>query len=58
VELPSGVWANRPVREVAIFADRYEMTISLLVFDDADAMPEGWEDEPVEDTFDRFAVGN
>jgi hypothetical protein len=52
--LPSGVWANRPVREVAIFADKYEMTISLLVFEDLGVMPLEWIEEEVEDTFDRF----
>lgn len=58
VVLPAGVWANRPTREVAIFADQYEMTISLLVFDDIGVMPDGWEDEEVEDTFDRFTAKN
>ena len=53
--LPAGVWCDRPAREIAIFADRYEMTISLLVFEDTGALPDGWEDEEVEDTFDRFS---
>ena len=52
--LPAGIWCDRPTREVAIFADHYEMTISLLVFDDLGNLPDGWEDEEVEDTFDRF----
>ena len=56
LDLPSGVWWSRPVREVAIFADSYEMTISLLIFEDQDVLPEGWEDEIVEDTFDRFSI--
>jgi len=51
---PPGVWWNRPVREVAIFADHYEMTISLLIFEDYGILPDGWEDEEVEDTFERF----
>jgi Zn-dependent peptidase ImmA (M78 family) len=55
LDLAPGVWWNRPVREVAIFADNYEMTISLLVFEEFGALPDGWEDEEVEDTFDRFA---
>jgi hypothetical protein len=50
-----GVWWDRPSREVAIFADHYEMTISLLVFEEFGVMPDGWEDEEVEDTFDRFS---
>lgn len=54
VDLPPGVWTNRPVREVAIFADKYEMTISLLVFEDLGLMPLDWIEEEVEDTFDRF----
>lgn len=53
-DLPPGVWGNRPVREVAIFADQYEMTISLLVFEDYGVLPDGWESEEIEDAFDRF----
>lgn len=55
-DLPPGVWWNRPVREVAIFADHYEMTISLLIFEDHGVLPDGWEDDEVEDTVDRFAL--
>jgi hypothetical protein len=55
-DLPPGVWWNRPVREVAIFADHYEMTISLLIFEDHGVLPDGWEDDKVEDTVDRFAL--
>lgn len=54
IDLPPGVWANRPTREVAIFADKYEMTISLLVFEDLGAMPLDWIEEDVEDSFERF----
>jgi hypothetical protein len=54
-ELAPGVWWDRPTREVAIFADHYEMTISLLVFEELGVLPDGWEEEVVEDTFDRFA---
>jgi hypothetical protein len=53
-DLPPGVWWNLPTREVAIFADHYEMTISLLVFEDLDVLPDGWNEEEVEDAFDRF----
>jgi hypothetical protein len=53
--LRSGVWCNRPTREVSIFADNYEMTISLLVFEDLGVLPDGWEEEEVEDAFDRFS---
>lgn len=55
INLPPGVWWSRPTREVAIFADRYEMTISLLVFEELGVLPDGWEDEEVEDTYDRFS---
>lgn len=54
VNLAPGIWCDRGTREVAIFADHYEMTISLLVFEDSGALPHGWEEEEVEDTFDRF----
>ena len=53
-DLPAGIWHNGPCREIAIFADHYEMTISLLVFEELGILPDGWEDEEVEDAFDRF----
>ena len=54
LELPGDVWpTGTPTREMTIFADRYEMTISLLVMED-DQRGYDCEDEPVEDTFDRF----
>lgn len=52
--LAAGIWSNRPVREIAIFADHYEMTISLLIFDHDRMRGDGWRDEVVEDSFDRF----
>jgi hypothetical protein len=52
--LPPGIWCRRPTREVAIFADHYEMTISLLVFEELGELPDGWDDEETEDAFDRF----
>jgi len=51
---PPGIWWNRPTHEVAIFADHYEMTISLLVFEEHGYLPNGWEEEEVLDTFDMF----
>ena len=54
IELSPGIWCDRPTREIAIFADRYELTISLLVFEDTGALPDGWEDEEVDDALDRF----
>ena len=58
VNLPPGVWGTRPTCEVAIFADRYEMTISLLVFEAPDFIPMEFMDEEVEDSFDRFEKFN
>lgn len=52
--LPPGVWHSMAVREIAIFADRYEMTISLLIFDHDRTASDGWQDEQVEDALDRF----
>ncbi|CAM3305956.1 MULTISPECIES: ImmA/IrrE family metallo-endopeptidase [Sphingomonadaceae] len=54
--LDRSVWGGvSDVREMAIFADRYEMTISLLVFDDAEDSRTSWEQESdEEDAFDRF----
>jgi hypothetical protein len=52
--LAPGIWCDRPTHETAIFAERYEMTISLLVFEDAGVLPDGWEDEGVEDALHRF----
>lgn len=55
LQLDKSVWGGTTdVREMAIFADRYEMTISLLVFDENDSSFAGFEDEAVEDTYDRF----
>ncbi len=54
VNLPAGVWADRAVREVAIFADKYEMTISLLVFEKRDFSPSGWDADDEGDVLDRF----
>jgi len=53
-KLLAGIWNHMPVREIAIFADRYEMTISLLIFDHDRTRGDGWHDEEVEDTLDRF----
>lgn len=52
--LAAGVWSDAPVREIAIFADYYEMTISLLIFDHDRMRGDGWHEEVVEDSVDRF----
>lgn len=55
VSLAPNVWpVASETREMAIFADRYEMTISLLVFDKADSRGADWNSEAEEDTYDRF----
>ena len=56
IELPANTWpVASEVREMAIFADRYEMTISLLVFGEGDLRGNELEaDETDEDTYDRF----
>ena len=56
ISLAPNVWpVASDVREMAIFADRYEMTISLLVFAEAARQPREWdEEEPEEDSYDRF----
>lgn len=52
--LAAGVWNSMAAREMAIFADQYEMTISLLVFDHDRTRGDGWQNEEEEDAFDRF----
>lgn len=55
VRLPPNVWpVSGESREMAIFADRYEMTISLLVFEKQSGRGADWQDEAEEDVFDRF----
>ncbi|MBX9862370.1 MAG: ImmA/IrrE family metallo-endopeptidase [Hyphomicrobium sp.] len=49
----AGVWLPEPVREMTILAEQYDFSLSLLLLDDR-AGPTIAEDEPVEDTFDRF----
>lgn len=51
-----GVWrVASEAREMAIFADRYEMTISLLVFGEDESRFTTVEEEPEEDLYDRFS---
>ena len=58
VTLPANVWPVKgEAREMAIFADRYEMTISLIIFESARSSGCEWEEEPEEDTYDRFVSG-
>jgi len=56
-----GVWpGNEPVHEMTVFSPSNEMTISLLIY--PDRAPSRWEaaeleEEPTEDTFERFMAG-
>ena len=49
-----GVWFPEETREMTIFSEQYDFTISLLLLEDRDRyMP--LDAEPEEDTYDRFA---
>ncbi|ATW05723.1 ImmA/IrrE family metallo-endopeptidase [Sphingorhabdus sp. YGSMI21] len=53
-----GVWHDQEaVRELAVFAPRHEMTISVLVYEN-DEPKDGFENEIVSDSFDRFTKRN
>lgn len=56
LELAAGVWRrNEPVREMTIFADRYDLTISLLLLPKEPPLrfPMGFDhEEPTPDTFE------
>ena len=47
------VWLNEACKELVLFSDQYNFTISLLHFDDAMAWSEA-EEEPEEDAYDRM----
>lgn len=56
VTLAPNTWpVNSEVREMAILADNYEMTISLLIFEDAPERAFGFDEDIDEDVFDRFS---
>ncbi len=51
----TGIWPFREgVREATLLADTYDMTISLLLFNDVAPVRYFGEEMPEEDTFDRF----
>lgn len=53
--LSAGVWAPfRAAREMTIAAEHYEMTISLLVFEQTSWHGAEWEEEATGDVFDRM----
>lgn len=58
---PPGVWrGDGPVREMTVFSQTNEMTITLLLYPDRAPTPQELaelEEEPVPDTFDRFMDG-
>lgn len=49
-----GIWLEEPCTEHVLFSDYYDFTISLLHFDDAARRAEP-DEEPIEDSFDRFS---
>jgi hypothetical protein len=56
MQIGPGVWSpQHPVREMAIFADQYEMAISLLVFDPSGQLPSEWRDDEEDDLVERMA---
>jgi hypothetical protein len=53
IDLPAGIWFNEEVREMTVFADQYDFTVTLLML--SDHYEPRWQEEPVdEDTYDRF----
>lgn len=56
--LAPGIWGSQAVREIAIFADSYEMTISLLIFEGSARAGAEWHDEEPEDCFDRIVASS
>lgn len=50
---PRGVWLREPVREMTVFAEQYDFSLSLLLLDDA--YPAYFEEAELEsDTYDKF----
>jgi hypothetical protein len=48
-----GVWFDEEVREMTIFSEQYDFTVSLLLLEDRDRYIQ-LEPDPEEDTYDRF----
>jgi Zn-dependent peptidase ImmA (M78 family) len=48
-----GVWFGEPVREITVFAERYDFAISLLLLEDSRPFS-SFEAEPEPDTYDRM----
>jgi hypothetical protein len=51
-----GVWFGEEVREMTIFSEQYDFTVSLLLLEDR-ARYIQLEPDPEEDTYDRFMRG-
>lgn len=53
IDHPRGVWLHEPVREITVFAEYYDFSLSLLLLDDG--RPIFLEEaEPEPDTYDKF----
>ena len=51
------VWLCTPCKEHVLFSDRYDLTLSLLHFDDRTVHPEP-EEAPEEEAYDRMISRN
>jgi hypothetical protein len=47
------VWFGEEVREMTIFSEQYDFTVSLLLLEDRDRYIQ-LDHDPEEDTYDRF----
>lgn len=57
IEHPPGVWLHERVRELAIIAEQYDFSLSLLLLDDGQT-PYFVDEEPEEHTYQRFATSD
>jgi hypothetical protein len=55
VDHPAGVWFDEPCTEIALHSDKYDQSLALLHFPKS-APRFSIDEEPEEDTFDRFAA--
>lgn len=55
VEMPAGVWFREPVREMTIFAEYYDFSLTLLLL--PDEVRPLFDAEREEDVYDRFMAG-
>lgn len=51
---PAGAWLQEPAHEITIFSENYDFSISLLLLEDGVKPPIFDDEEPEEDTYDRF----